>query len=264
MSAPAPTHRQAWLNAYERRTSPALSGLAVVYLVTYSIQSLWHDPGTWWFAALVWFGAALWILFALDLLLRLAVAEHRAAFLRRNWLDTITVVVPQLRALRTLRIFTKNGVLSKGKGSLSRGAIATAALATALLVWIGSLSVLNAERGAAGADITSIGDAVWWAFETITTVGYGDYVPVTLGGRVTAVMVMFAGVSALSVISAGLAATLVKQGATPASPAQEVMDELRELKRMVASMQAQLESGSVAPSPGRTVQSAAQPPSPPA
>jgi len=83
-------------------------------------------------------------------------------------------------------------------------------------------------------------DALYQTAITITTVGYGDFVPVTLGGRVTAVLVMLLGVSALSVLSASLAATLVKQGTTPPSPAVEIMGELQELKAMVASLQQQL------------------------
>lgn len=242
MDAPAPviSSRQAWLNAYERRTSGALSGLALVFLVTYSIQSIWYEPQTAWYLAMSWFGLIIWGLFAIDLFLRLSVAEHRRAFLKRNWLDAVTVAIPQLRALRTLRIFTKQGLLSRGKGSLSGGAVTTAALATLLMVWIGSLTVLDAERGAQGADITTFEDSIWWAFETITTVGYGDFVPVTVAGRFTAVLMMFLGVSALSVISASLAATLVKQGSKDPSPAQEVIDELNELKAMIASLQAQL------------------------
>ena len=45
-----------------------------------------------------------------------------------------------------------------------------------------------------GANITNLGDAFWWAFETVTTVGYGDYTPVTVVGRVIAVIVMFSGI----------------------------------------------------------------------
>lgn len=245
MIEPEPqTHREDWLTTYERRTSPVLSGLALVFLATYSAQSIWYEPGAAWYRALAWFGVALWALFAVDLLLRLSVSDRRLAFLKANWLDTITVAIPQLRALRTLRFFTRQGVLSKGKGSVSGGAVTTAALATLLLVWIGSLTVLNAERGASGADITTMADAVWWSFETITTVGYGDYVPVTFTGRFAAILMMFLGVSVLSIISATIAATLVKQGASPPSPAQEVMDELQDLKEMVASMQQHLGVGS--------------------
>jgi voltage-gated potassium channel len=45
-----------------------------------------------------------------------------------------------------------------------------------------------------GANITKLGEAIWWAVETVTTVGYGDYYSVTFAGRLIAVVVMFAGI----------------------------------------------------------------------
>jgi voltage-gated potassium channel len=76
-------------------------------------------------------------------------------------------------------------------------------------------------------------------------VGYGDFVPVAGLGRIIARMVMMVGISVLGVVSAGMAATLVKQNATPAAPppptpADEVLKELAELKQMVAALQTQL------------------------
>lgn len=248
-SAPAKSPRQAWLEAYERRTSPWLSGLALVFLFTFSVQSIWPDIHQPWFIAMTWFGTGLWVLFVADLLLRLSCAERKVAFLRRNWLDTITVAVPQLRALRVLRIFTKDGILSHGRGIISSGAVTTAVLGTLLIVWIGSLTVLDAERHSPNAEIKTVGEALWWSFETISTVGYGDFVPVTAQGRGIAVLVMFLGISVLGVISASMAATLVKQGAAPPNPAAEVLAELQELKAMVGALQQQLAvHGSVVPS----------------
>ena len=65
--------------------------------------------------------------------------------------------------------------------------------------------------------------------ETVTTVGYGDFVPVTWWGRVIAALIMVVGISVLGVVSAGMAATLVKQSQAPAAPdrADEVLAELR-------------------------------------
>jgi voltage-gated potassium channel len=79
-------------------------------------------------------------------------------------------------------------------------------------------------------------------------VGYGDFVPVAGLGRIIARMVMMVGISVLGVVSAGMAATLVKQNATPVAPpppppptpADEVLKELAELKQMVAALQTQL------------------------
>ncbi|MEI7993212.1 MAG: hypothetical protein WCH93_12405 [Actinomycetota bacterium] len=78
------------------------------------------------------------LLFAIDLLFRFIMSPTKRHFFRKNLLDTITVVIPQLRALRALRAFTSGGVLSS-KGLLSSGAIATATLAVLLVVWVGGL-----------------------------------------------------------------------------------------------------------------------------
>ena len=230
------------LNAYEARTDLLLSALALVYLVTYSAQMIFYDPGATWFGWANTFGNVLWVLFAADLAFRIGLSPDRGRFLRTHILDVVTVVVPQFRALRALRAFNSDGILSKKRGAVTGRAVASAAMATALIVWVGSLMVLSAERGASGAEITSFGDALWWSFETITTVGYGDFVPVTWTGRIIATLVMLVGISVLGVVSAGMAATLVKQGTAPAppNPADEVLKELAELKQMVATLQSQL------------------------
>ena len=55
----------------------------------------------------------------------------------------------------------------------------------------------------------SWGDAAWWAATTVTTIGYGDVVPGTSGGRVIAVFVMFASVATISLTTAVLTATFI-------------------------------------------------------
>ena len=57
-----------------------------------------------------------------------------------------------------------------------------------------SLAVYASERNAPGATITDYGDSVWWAIVTITTVGYGDMVPITVMGRIYASILMLGGV----------------------------------------------------------------------
>jgi voltage-gated potassium channel len=78
-----------------------------------------------------------------------------------------------------------------------------------MILLIGSLSVLDAERYAAGSNIRSFGDALWWAFTTITTVGYGDRYPVTTTGRIIAVLLMIGGIAMLGIITGSLASWIV-------------------------------------------------------
>jgi voltage-gated potassium channel len=241
-SADAPTSsqatRQIWIDDYTRRVGPLLSFLALVYLVTFSIQAIWYYPDETWFQALYIFGLVLWALFAIDLVFRFIMTPTKKHFFRKNWLDTITVVIPQFRALRALRAFTTDGFISKKTGLISGGAMTSSGLAAVLIVWVGSLMVLNAERGAPNAEIVNVGDAIWWAFETITTVGYGDFVPVTWNGRFFAVLVMLIGISVLGVVTASMSAALVKRAHKSTDRVDEVLKELDELKAMVARLEA--------------------------
>jgi voltage-gated potassium channel len=235
---PKQQRRLAFLVTYEAKTTDLLSALALVYLFTYTAQSIWYTPGARWFLYLELFGYLLWLLFAIDLFFRFIVDPRKKSFFKRNLLDTITVVIPQLRALRALRAFTANGILSKGKtGSvITGGGIATGVIAVLIIVWVGGLMVLNVERGAPGAEIVNLEDAVWWAFETITTVGYGDFVPVTLLGRIFAVGIMFVGISVLSLVTAAVAASLARRRQGENDPNQEVLDQIRELRSLVTSL----------------------------
>src|SRR5215831_19496876 len=68
------------------------------------------------------------------------------------------------------------------------------AILVVLIVIVGGTVVYLAEHDHKGANITRLGDAFWWAVVTITTVGYGDYYPVTAVGRLIAIFVMFSGI----------------------------------------------------------------------
>ncbi|MGD9527204.1 MAG: potassium channel family protein, partial [Pseudonocardia sp.] len=108
-------------------------------------------------------------------------------------------------------------------------------LGVAYLMAVGAVAVLDAERTAPASHISTIGDALWWAAVTVTTVGYGDTFPVTAAGRVIAFGLMLVGISLLGVLTASVAAWFV--GRTR-EVENEVLVELRALRAEVAELRA--------------------------
>ena len=84
---------------------------------------------------------------------------------------------------------------------------ATAVLGVVML--IGSWAVVAAEQDAVRPNLRTYPQALWWSIETATTVGYGDFYPVTLGGRVIGAVVMVVGITTYGMVTAALATWFV-------------------------------------------------------
>ncbi|MEA2026462.1 MAG: potassium channel family protein [Chloroflexota bacterium] len=118
-----------------------------------------------------------------------------------------------------------------------------------LVVLFGSISVLLFELDDPAANIESSSDALWWAFVTITTVGYGDQVPVTEGGRVVGALTMVVGIAIFGVIAGSLSSILTASGGSGGQRADldagfdKMAVELAALRVEVAELRHTLESG---------------------
>ena len=75
-----------------------------------------------------------------------------------------------------------------------KNAILSALILTLSVIIVGGIAEYLAEYDYPGTNITNLGDALWWSATTMTTVGYGDYTPISPLGRIVAVIVMFAGI----------------------------------------------------------------------
>lgn len=198
------------LESYENRTAPTMVGLAFGYLVIFTFQVLVFPLPQPWEAILSYVGWAIWIVFVADLAIRTYLAPKRLQYLARHPIDVISCAVPALRGLRVLRVLTAGQWLIRRGSRLALGRTAAAVVAAvAFISFVASLAVLDAERDAVGANITNFGDAVWWSFTTMSTVGYGDTFPVTGTGRAVAVGLMVVGISILGIVSASLASSFI-------------------------------------------------------
>jgi len=198
------------LMAWERRVEWPLTGLAVVFLGLYAFDVL--NPGLTHARHEVLDVAltGIWALFAVDFVVRLTLATNHREFFRTHLFDVLILLLPMARPLRALRVLAVIGVLNKRLRGGLHGKAAVYVVATTLLVGgIAALAVLDAERNAPDAKITTFGDAAWWALSTIATVGYGDLYPVTIEGRIVAGTLMVGGIALLGVITGSVATWFV-------------------------------------------------------
>ncbi len=176
----------------------------------------------------------------------LALAPHRWRWFYTHLFDLAIVVLPMLRPLRLLRLVTILAILQRSAGTAFRGRVLVyVAGAGSLLVFTAALAALDAERGVPHAHIETFPQAVWWAFETISTVGYGDYTPVTDVGRLVAVGLMIGGIATLGIVTATLASWIVDRVAqTEIDTRSATRGQIRELSAQVAELKALLEKRS--------------------
>jgi voltage-gated potassium channel len=125
------------------------------------------------------------------------------------------------------------------RATTPRGAaIVIASMSTLMTVGAGLLVTVVDHQ-----NYPSIGTGLWWAVQTITTVGYGDNVPMNLAGRLVATLIMLLGISFLTVITASITSTFVSRSRreqAPSDASTAMAEQLRELDRRLERIEAAL------------------------
>lgn len=164
-----------------------------------------------------------WLGFCGDFLFRWA-GDRRWSYLRTAWFDVLLIAITPpffvpdsvqgARALRVLRVVRAAGLVGVGLRSARRsfGArkfhLVALFAVTTILLGAGAIFIVESGRN---RSIESFGDALWWAIVTATTVGYGDVSPVTVEGRLIAVMLMLVGIGVIGVFTATVAGFFIEQ-----------------------------------------------------
>ena len=214
---------------------------------------------------------AICVIFLIDFFGNLSRARTKREYFigRRGWLDLLGSI-PSLgffkysglfrlarlsrlaRITRLLRGQKKRELIEDVVTHRGQYAAFISLIAAMIVLVVCSVLVLQFESRAADANITTGGDALWWALVTITTVGYGDYFPVTAAGRITGAFVMFAGVGIIGALASILASVLVpppKNEEVPAgaSTTPATLDELVGIRAELAALRRSLSVGGEPP-----------------
>ena len=183
--------------------------------------------------------------------------DRRHYLLRYGWIDFLGSIPGFLffRLLRTFRMFrifrrirrtASEEVLKQARQRLGESTMMAAILMLYLVVTLGSIAIVLVESPDSQANIQTGGDAVWWAFVTIATVGYGDKYPVTASGRGIGILMMVVGVSIFSVLTGFLALSFQNRRAKQQQEAisamrDELRNELTEIKELIGQKKNQEE-----------------------
>lgn len=161
------------------------------------------------------------VLFFLDFIVRLFQAKNKKKFMRWGWIDLVSSV-PMVDFLRVGRVFRLIRLLRVIRAFRStkllvyhifknraQGAFTSVMIFAILLVIFSAIAILQVENDP-NSNIKTAEDAIWWAYVTITTVGYGDKYPVTTEGRIIASVLMTAGVGLFGTFTAYIASLFVE------------------------------------------------------
>ncbi|MFL5759640.1 MAG: ion transporter [Thermomicrobiales bacterium] len=189
------------------------------------------------------------VVFLTDFFLRLRRAPSKSSYFfgQQGWLDLVgSFPFPVLRLARIFRMFRTyrrlrhdggRAVLRRMVADRAGSLLLAAVFLTILELQYASMAMLWAESENANANIRTASDAAWWAYVTITTVGYGDNYPVTDWGRLVGVLLLSTGVGLFAVITGFLANAFLSPRRTAAKDEamrQDALDSrLRQLDELI-------------------------------
>ena len=202
--------------------------LIILSLITFSIETLPDlTDRTKKFLSL--FETVSVIIFTVEYFLRIAVADRRRDFIFSfgGFVDLLAILpfylaygldLRGLRALRLFRLFRILKVLRYVRAidrlrlafSTIREELILVAVGISCVLFVSAVGIYYFENPVQTDEFKSVFHALWWSVITLSTVGYGDAVPITIGGRIFASLLIFVGIGVVSIPSGLIASVLLK------------------------------------------------------
>lgn len=192
------------------------------------------------------------IVLFLDFMLKMRNEESKLQYMRKNWIDIVAMipvdflmliaadylgVIRFIRVVRIVRLFRIFILLKKGQKNildfLRKTKLLHGAIIFLFILAAGTVSFFLLEQGS--GDVDSFDDALWYVIVTITTVGYGDISPDSVGGRITGAIIMIAGVFFMSLLTASLSSLMIEK-----ETKEESDKNLAEMKAQMENMRKEM------------------------
>jgi voltage-gated potassium channel len=243
--------------AYKRITlyDLILMSLAIISIViVIFLAFLPHDEGLYRLFRVL--DSLIALVFLGDFFARLSRAPNRSQYFFRQlgWLDLLGGIpingvgifrlARLVRGVRALRHTNAREFFGSVRDQLAQNTLLFTAFIALFAVFAASASVLVFETREPGANIHTAQQAIWWAFVTVATVGYGDFYPVTTAGRLTGILLMVVGIGVFGVMSAFLANAFIAPHRnrlfSRSSELAELKQEMLEQRQILAQIQSNL------------------------
>jgi voltage-gated potassium channel len=215
-------------NKWSRIVSLSIQFLIVVSLVAFSIETLpdLTSETRYWLQIIEIFCI---VIFTIEYLVRIYVADRKLKFIFSFFgiVDLLAISpfylsfgvdLRSLRTLRFVRLFRVFKLVRYNKAIRHiTNAIKTAKeeiflflFITIILIYLSAVGIYYFENEAQPDHFSSIFSSLWWAIVTLTTVGYGDIYPITVGGRVFTFFILLIGLGIVAIPTGIISSALTK------------------------------------------------------
>lgn len=185
-----------------------------------------------------------------EFIFKIGKQEQKLRYIRKNWIDIVAMVpleflilisgdfIGFIRFIRIIRIARVFVLLKKSQKNilefLRKTTVVHGAIIFLFIIAAGTVSFFVLEHGS-NSDVDSYDDALWYVIVTITTVGYGDISPESVGGRMAGAIIMIVGVFLMSLLTASLSSIMIEKESKEESDRN--LDEIKlEMEKMRLEM----------------------------
>lgn len=192
----------------------------------------------------------IWAFFVLETITLLLLVRNRFYYLSRNWMNLLIIVLglpviwqqtPLLGMLRGLQLLLMLRLMlpwwNTSVHFLSRNRLGSTLLAVCV-----TTTLAGVLMAAIDPNFSSPWTGIWWAWQTVTTVGYGDYVPVSFVGRALAIIIMILGLGFLSLLTANFSAYIISRGTNKVVQEENmILKKLEEMNHRLKKLEKSME-----------------------